>query len=56
MSIEEAKVVFVFETADAAETLPAFGTLLAQGLLTKRRLTQLIDWDEATAFVEGLEG
>ena len=56
MSIEEAKVVFVFETPDAAETLPAYGQLLADGLLAKRRLTQLIEWDEATAFVDGLVG
>lgn len=55
MSIEEAKVVFVFEAPDAADTLPAYGSLLAKGLLKKRRLTQLIDSDEAAKFVDGLE-
>jgi len=47
MSIEEAKVVFVFDSPDAAETLPAFGRLLADGLLSKRKLTPLVTWEEA---------
>ena len=55
MSIEEAKVVFVFEAPDAADTLPAYGGLLAKGLLKKRKLTQLVDWDDAANFVDGLE-
>jgi hypothetical protein len=54
LSIEEAKVVFVFEAPDAAQTLPAYGALLAKGLLRKRRLTQLVDWDSAATFVDGL--
>lgn len=54
MSIGDAKMVFVFETPDAAQTMPAYGQLLADGLLAKRRLTQLIDWDEAAAFAERL--
>ena len=54
LSIEEAKVVFVFETPDAANTLPAYGALLAKGLLKKRRLTQLVGWDAAAQFVEEL--
>ena len=55
MSIEEAKVVFIFEAEDAASTLPAYGGLLADGLLKKRRLTQLVDWDQAANFVEALK-
>ena len=54
LAIEEAKIVFVFEAADAAETLPAYGKPLAKGLLKKRRLTQMVDWDDATRFVDGL--
>ena len=54
MSIEEAKVVFVFESPNAVDTLPAFGRLLASGLLAKRRLTPLVDWDEAAEFVGSL--
>ena len=54
MSIEEAKVIFVFDAPDARATLPAFGGLMAKGLLRKRRLTPMIDWDEATEFVNGL--
>jgi hypothetical protein len=54
LSIEEAKVVFVFEAPDAAETLAAYGGLLAKGLLKKRRLTQLVDWDTAGDFVSAL--
>lgn len=54
LSIEEAKAVFVFDAADATATLPAFGRLLASGLLQKRRLTPLVDWDAAAKFVKGL--
>ena len=54
LSIEEAKVVFIFDTPDAVVTLPAFGRLLAKGLLKKRRLTPLVDWDEAARFVGDL--
>ena len=54
MSIEEAKVVFVFGSPNAVNTLPAFGRLLASGLLARRRLTPLVDWDEAAEFVESL--
>jgi hypothetical protein len=54
MSIEEAKVVFIFDAPDAVSTLPAFGQLLADGLLEKRRLTPLVDWDDAAKFVDGL--
>lgn len=54
LSIEEAKVVFIFDAPDAAVTLPAFGRLMAKGLLKKRRLTAMVDWDEATRFVESL--
>ena len=55
LSIEEAKVVFIFDAPDAAETLPAYGALLAKGLVKKRRLTQLVDWEAAGRFVDGLE-
>jgi len=55
LSIEEAKVVFIFDvTPDATVTLPAYGRLLAKGLLKKRRLTPMVDWDEAAKFVDGL--
>ena len=54
LSIEEAKVVFIFEAPDATVTLPAYGRLLAKGLLKKRRLTEMVDWDEAAKFVNGL--
>jgi hypothetical protein len=54
MSIEEAKVEFVFNSPDVAATLPAFGRLMAQGLLSKRRLTPLVDWQDAAQFVSDL--
>jgi len=54
MAIEEAKVVFGVESPDAVNTLLAFGRLLASGLLARRRLTPLVDWDEAAEFVESL--
>lgn len=55
LSIEAAKVVFIFDaTPDATVTLPAYGRQLAKGLLKKRRLTPMVDWDEAGKFVDGL--
>ncbi len=54
LSIEEAKVVFIFDAPNATVTLPAYGRLLAKGLLKKRRLTEMVDWDEAAKFVDGL--
>ena len=54
MSIEEAKVIFIFDAPDATATLPAFGSLVAKGLLKMRRLTPMVDWDEAAEFVNGL--
>jgi hypothetical protein len=54
LSIEEAKVVFIFEAPNATVTLPAYGRLLAKGLLEKRRLTEIVDWDDAAKFVDGL--
>ena len=42
LSIEEAKVIFIFDAPDATTTLPAFGGLLAKGLLRKRRLTPMV--------------
>ena len=54
MSIEEAKVIFVFDAPDVRATLPAFGALMAKGLLKKRRLTPMVDWSEAAEFVNGL--
>ena len=54
MSIEEAKVLFIFDSPDVTATLPAFGKLMAQGLLSKRRLTPLVNWQEAAHFVENL--
>ena len=54
LSIEEAKVVFIFDAPNATVTLPAYGRLLAKGLLKKRRLTEMVDWDDAATFVDGL--
>ena len=54
LSIEEAKVVFIFDAPNATVTLPAYGRLLAKGLLKKRRLTEMVDWDVAAKFVDRL--
>ena len=53
MPIEEAKLVFVFEARDAAETLLAYGGLLEKGLLKKRKLARIVDCDDAAMFVNG---
>jgi hypothetical protein len=54
LSVEEAKVVYVFEVDDVSATLQPFGRLLAKGLLKRRRLTPVADWDAAKRFVSGL--
>ena len=43
-SNEEAKMVLVLDIQDHAKTFTTFSTLVAQGLITKRRLTPIVEW------------
>lgn len=45
-SNEEAKVIFVIDIPDHTATFQVFGTLVAKGLVEKRRLTPIVDWSE----------
>ena len=49
-SNEEAKIVLILDIADHAKTFVPFGMALANGMLTRRRLTPIVEWGA----VEGL--
>jgi hypothetical protein len=44
-SNEEAKIVLVLDIADHAKTFGAFGLALAHGLIERRRLTPIVEWN-----------
>jgi hypothetical protein len=43
-SNEEPKIVLVLEIADHAQTFVPFGLAIITGLITKRRLTPIVEW------------
>jgi len=43
-SNEEAKIVLVLDIQDHALTFGAFSGAIAQGIVSKRRLTPLVEW------------
>ncbi len=47
MSNEEAKLVLVLDIKDHALTFNPFTKALAQGIVTKRRLEPIVDWNDA---------
>jgi hypothetical protein len=53
-SNEEKKIVLVLDIADHAQTFPAFGFALAHGLITRRRLTPIVDWSAVSALIDAL--
>ena len=53
-SNEEAKIVLVLDIADHARTFAAFGFALAQGLITRRRLTPIVEWSAVSALADAL--
>ena len=44
-SNEDAKVIMVLDIADHAETFIPFGLALVHGLIARRRLTPIVEWD-----------
>ena len=44
MSNEEAKVVLVLDIQDHALTFPAFSGAVAQGIVSHRRLSPIVEW------------
>ncbi len=53
-SNEEAKVIFVVDIPDHTPTYQIFGKLLSTGLVEKRLLTPIVEWDEVEKMVEQL--
>ena len=53
-SNEEAKVIFVVDIPDHTATFQVFGTLVARGLVEKRRLTPIVEWGEVEKMVENV--
>ncbi|MBX3024080.1 hypothetical protein KF840_04135 [bacterium] len=53
-SNEEAKIVLVLDIADHAKTFTAFGVGLAHGLITRRRLTPVVDWRAVDTLIDAL--
>jgi hypothetical protein len=47
MSNEQAKVVLVIDIKDHSLTFNPFTKALAQGIVVKRRLEPIVDWEEA---------
>lgn len=44
-SNEEAKIVLVLDMEDHAKTFPAFGAALAHGVIARRRLAPIVEWE-----------
>ena len=53
-SNEEAKMVLILDIQDHAKTFTTFSTLVAQGLITKRRLTPIVEWSGMDGVVNNL--
>jgi hypothetical protein len=53
-SNEEAKMILVLDIQDHAKTFVPFATLVSQGLITKRRLTPIVEWSAVDDVVKGL--
>lgn len=53
-SNEEAKMVLVLDIQDHAKTFTTFTTLVAKGLIAKRRLTPIVEWSGMDAVVKNL--
>jgi len=53
-SNEEAKIVLVLDIADHAKTFTAFGFGLAHGLISRRRLTPIVEWSAVSALANAL--
>lgn len=53
-SNEEAKMVLILDIQDHAKTFNTFTTLVAKGLIAKRRLTPIVEWGAMDGVVENL--
>ena len=53
-SNEEAKVILVLDIQDHSLTFNTFAKIVAQGLVTHRRLTHIVEWSEVEKMVKEL--
>jgi hypothetical protein len=53
-SNEEPKMILVLDIEDHAKTFVPFATLVAQGLIPKRRLTPIVEWSALDDVMKGL--
>ncbi len=54
VSNEEAKMVLILDIQDHAKTFNTFTTLVAKGLIAKRRLTPIVEWGAMDGVVGNL--
>lgn len=53
-SNEEAKIILVLDIPDHSLTFNTFANIVAQGLITRRRLTPIVEWGEVEKMVAQL--
>ncbi len=53
-SNEEPKIIVVLDMKDHSLTFNTFANIVAQGLITKRRLTPIVEWSEVEKMVNEL--
>ena len=53
-SNEEPKMVLVLDIEDHAKTFVPFASLVAQGLISKRRLTPIVEWSATDELMNNL--
>ena len=53
-SNEEAKIILVLDIQDHAKTFAPFSTALTSGMITKRRLTPIVEWSAVDEVVKTL--
>lgn len=53
-SNEEAKIILVLDIPDHSLTFNPFANIVAQGLITRRRLTPIVEWGEVEKMVAQL--
>lgn len=54
VSNEEAKIILVLDIQDHAKTFVPFSTALANGLISKRRLTPVVEWSAMDELITSL--
>ena len=53
-SNEEAKIILVLDIQDHAKTFVVFSSIMASGLVLKRRLSPIVDWSAMDDVVKAL--